>query len=121
MADVIDGTSNTLFFGERSPVDSVFDVLRTNEEWAKLQQRVKESVAAGWTVVFADNVDPLLFSPWGWVPQHLAESRPIVLPGISFNAGNAALRQAIAGLGSLNVRPVARAIRKSRVLFCGDV
>ena len=77
-------------------------VVRTNEELAKLQQRVKELVAAGKTVVFADNGDPLLFSPWGWIPQHLAEWRPAVVPGISsFNAANAALRQGVVGLGSL--------------------
>jgi len=77
-------------------------VVRTNEELAKLQQRVKELVAAGKTVVFADNGDPLLFSPWGWIPQHLDECRPTVVPGISsFNAANAALRQGVVGLGSL--------------------
>jgi len=77
-------------------------VVRTNEELAQLQQRVKELVAAGKTVVFADNGDPLLFSPWAWLPQYLAECRPTVIPGISsFNAANAALQQGVAGLGSL--------------------
>ncbi len=77
-------------------------VVRTNDELARLQQRVKELVAAGKTVVFADNGDPLLFSPWGWIPQHLAEFHPTVIPGISsFNAANAALQQAIVGSRSL--------------------
>ena len=77
-------------------------VIQTNAELAKLKQRVQEMVVAGKTVVFADNGDPLLFSPWGWVPQQFAECRVTVVPGISsFNAGNAALQQPVVGLGSL--------------------
>lgn len=101
-------------------------VVRTNEELAKLQRRVKELLAAGKTVVFADNGDPLLFSPWGWIPQHLADCRPTVVPGISsFNAANAALQQGVVGLGSLIISSgtelgnadAERRLRSTLVLF----
>ena len=71
-----------------------------NRELAKLKARLKTLVAQGKTIVFADNGDPMIFSPWGWVPEHLGEFDPIVVPGLSsFNAGNAALRRPVAGLG----------------------
>lgn len=77
-------------------------VVRTNEEFAKLKTRVQQAVAAGQLVVFADNGDPLLFSPWAWVPAKLAEFQPVVIPGISsFNAGNAVLQQGVTGSGWL--------------------
>jgi siroheme synthase len=79
-------------------------VVRTNQELGKLKTRVQKLVAEGKTVVFADNGDPLIFSPWGWVPEHLGEVSPVVVPGISsFNAANAALKRGVVGLGSVTL------------------
>ena len=77
-------------------------VARANEELAKLKARLEKLVAEGKTVVFADNGDPSLFSPWGWLPGHLAEFDLVVVPGISsWGAGSAALGQNISCLGSV--------------------
>jgi precorrin-4 methylase len=79
-------------------------VAQSNEELAKLKARIKGLVAEGKTVVFADNGDPMIFSPWSWVPEHLAEFAPTVVPGLSsFNAGNAALQRSVAGLGFVTI------------------
>ena len=76
----------------------------SNQALAKLKARIKRLMAEGKTVVFADNGDPMIFSPWGWVPQHLAEFDPVVIPGLSsFNAGNAALKRMVAGLGFVTI------------------
>ena len=77
-------------------------VIETNEELSRLRARIKDLVEGGKTVVFADNGDPMIFSPWSWVPQHLAEFSPVIVPGLSsFNAANAALKRGVAGLGSV--------------------
>jgi precorrin-4/cobalt-precorrin-4 C11-methyltransferase len=73
-----------------------------HEELAKLKARIKGLLKEGKTVVFADNGDPMIFSPWSWVPEQLAELNPTVVPGLSsFNAGNAALKRSVASLGSV--------------------
>ena len=75
-------------------------VLQTNEELDKLKMRLRSLVKEGKTVVFADNGDPMIFSPWAWVPELLAEFDPVVIPGLSsFNAGNAAVKRSVASLG----------------------
>jgi precorrin-4 methylase len=77
-------------------------VVQTNEEFAKLRSRLEELVASGKTVVFADNGDPMLFSPWSWITRHLADMQPVVVPGISsFNAANALLQQGMSGNESI--------------------
>ncbi len=79
-------------------------VVQTNDELARLRTQVQRLVADGKTVVFADNGDPTIFSPWSWVPAHLTEFSPTVVPGLSsFNAGNAALKRGVAGLGSVTI------------------
>jgi precorrin-4/cobalt-precorrin-4 C11-methyltransferase len=73
-------------------------VRQTNDALAQLRSRVQAAVAEGKTVAFADNGDPTIFSPWGWVPDLLADFRPVVIPGMSsFNAANAALQRGLAG------------------------
>jgi precorrin-4/cobalt-precorrin-4 C11-methyltransferase len=73
---------------------------RAIEELARIKARVAELVADGKTVAFADNGDPMLFSPWAWIPEQLREFDPVVIPGLSsFNAGNAAVQRSVAGLG----------------------
>ena len=73
---------------------------RYREELAKLKSRITKLVAEGKTVAFADNGDPMIFSPWAWIPEQLAEFDPVVIPGLSsFNAGNAAVKRSVAGLG----------------------
>lgn len=75
---------------------------RAHEELARIKARIQDLLQEGKTVVFADNGDPMIFSPWSWVPQQLAELNPTVVPGLSsFNAGNAALKRSVAGLGSV--------------------
>ena len=79
-------------------------VIQTNEALATLKTQVKQFVDEGKTVVFADNGDPTIFSPWAWVPTHLTEFSPTVVPGLSsFNAANAALKRGVAGLGSVTI------------------
>ncbi len=73
-------------------------VRQTNDALAQLRTRVQTAVADGKTVAFADNGDPSIFSPWGWVPDLLADLRPVVIPGMSsFNAANAVLQWGLAG------------------------
>ena len=73
-------------------------VRQTNDALAQLKTRVQAAVAEGKTVAFADNGDPTIFSPWGWVPDLLADFRPVVIPGMSsFNAANAVLQRGLAG------------------------
>jgi precorrin-4/cobalt-precorrin-4 C11-methyltransferase len=77
-------------------------VRQTNDALDKLKTRIRAAVAEGKTVAFADNGDPTIFSPWGWVPDLLAEFRPVVIPGMSsFNAANAVLQRGLAGQRSL--------------------
>jgi precorrin-4 methylase len=79
-------------------------VLQANQALEELRARVKSLVDAGKTVAFADNGDPMLFSPWGWVPEQLAEFQPVVVPGMSsFNAANAALQRNVASLGTVTI------------------
>ena len=73
-------------------------VRQTNEALDQLKKRVQTAIAEGKTVAFADNGDPTIFSPWGWVPDRLAELKPVVIPGMSsFNAANAVLQRGLAG------------------------
>ena len=77
-------------------------VAQANEILAQLKTRIKKLVEAGKTVAFADNGDPMIFSPWSWLPEHFAEFPLVVIPGLSsFNAGNAAVQRSVAGLGSV--------------------
>jgi precorrin-4 methylase len=78
-------------------------VRKANAALAALKIRVKANVAAGKTVAFADNGDPMLFSPWSWVPRLLVEFNPIVIPGVSsVNAGSAVLRHGVTGSVTLS-------------------
>jgi tungstate transport system substrate-binding protein len=77
-------------------------VARARQALAELKARIKKLVGEGKVVAFADNGDPSLFSPWGWLPEQLAELDLVVVPGISsFNAGNAALRQNVSCGGTV--------------------
>ncbi|NQT15882.1 MAG: hypothetical protein HQ582_24210 [Planctomycetes bacterium] len=77
---------------------------RAHEELAKLKERLAGLVAEGKTVAFADNGDPMIFSPWAWVPQQLEEFNAVVIPGLSsFNAANAAVKRSVAGLGFVTI------------------
>ena len=72
-------------------------VRQTNDALAKLKTRVQTAVAQHQLVAFADNGDPTLFSPWGWLPQELADFGLVVIPGMSsFNAANAVLQRGVA-------------------------
>lgn len=77
-------------------------VRQTNAALAELKTRIRTAVDQGQVVAFADNGDPTIFSPWGWVPDLLAEFQPVVIPGMSsFNAANAVLQRGLAAQGSL--------------------
>jgi precorrin-4/cobalt-precorrin-4 C11-methyltransferase len=61
-------------------------------EMARFVPRVRQLVAAGKTVAFADAGDPTLFCPWTWIRETFADLSPEVVPGLSsFNAANAAV------------------------------
>ncbi len=69
---------------------------QSEDEAAKFVPHVRELVAGGKKVVFADSGDPTLYCPWSWVTEDFADLEPIVVPGLSsFNAANAALRQSV--------------------------
>jgi precorrin-4/cobalt-precorrin-4 C11-methyltransferase len=69
---------------------------QSEAEAAQFVPRVRQLVASGKTVVFADSGDPMLYCPWSWITEDLADLEPTVVPGLSsFNAANAALRQSI--------------------------
>jgi len=69
---------------------------QSEEETAKFLPYVRELVARGKRVVFADAGDPTVYCPWSWVTEDFADLQPIVVPGLSsFNAANAALRQSV--------------------------
>jgi precorrin-4/cobalt-precorrin-4 C11-methyltransferase len=73
-------------------------VRQTNKALEQLKAQIRAAVGDGKTVVLADNGDPMLFSPWGWVPHLLGEFHPVVIPGMSsFNAANAVLQRGLAG------------------------
>jgi precorrin-4 methylase len=77
-------------------------VRRTNDALTQLKTQIETAISAGQIVAFADNGDPTIFSPWGWVPDLLAEFQPVVIPGMSsFNAANAVLQRGLAGQGAL--------------------
>ncbi|MBM4090538.1 MAG: hypothetical protein FJ276_14120 [Planctomycetes bacterium] len=72
----------------------------SEEEVAKFLPHVRELVASGKKVVFADAGDPTLYCPWSWVTEDFADLEPQVIPGLSsFNAASAALRQSVTKSG----------------------
>lgn len=69
---------------------------QSQAETAKFLTHVRELVAGGKKVAFADSGDPTLYCPWSWVTEDFADLDPVVVPGLSsFNAANAALRQSV--------------------------
>ena len=63
---------------------------------AKFCAQVRRWVSAGEKVVFATSGDPTVCSPFGWVPNRLADWHPAVVPGVgSIPAGAAQLAQSI--------------------------
>lgn len=77
---------------------------QAHQEFEQLKTRVTQLVAAGKVVVFADNGDPMIFSPWAWLPEQMQGVDLQVIPGMSsFNAGNAALKRGVASLGSVTL------------------
>lgn len=73
---------------------------RSAKEAAKFLPQVRQLVASGKKVVFADAGDPTVYCPWSWVMEDFADLEPIVVPGLSsFNAANATLRQSVTKKG----------------------
>lgn len=69
---------------------------QSEAETAKFLPYVRELVAGGKTVAFADSGDPMMYCPWSWVTEDFSDLEPTVIPGVSsFNAANAALRQSV--------------------------
>lgn len=69
---------------------------RSEEETTRFLPKVRELVARGKTIVFADSGDPTLYCPWSWVTEDFADLKPIVVPGLSsFNAASAVLGQSV--------------------------
>ena len=97
------GLQGGRFFGRKPdefPEDQRDRATRAQEKLAELKTRLAKLVAEGKTVAFADNGDPMIFSPWAWVTEQLAEFDPLVIPGLSsFNAANAAVKRSVASLG----------------------
>jgi len=57
---------------------------------------VRDAVAAGQTVAFLDNGDPMIYGPFSWTLEEFEDLKPKVIPGVSaFNAGNAALCKSV--------------------------
>lgn len=73
---------------------------RNEAELTKFAPKVRELVAAGKTVAFADAGDPTIYCPWTWITEEFADLGPAVIPGLSsFNAANAALKQSVTNSG----------------------
>lgn len=71
-------------------------VRQSAEELSRFLSEVRQMVAEGKTLAFADAGDPTIYCPWSWVLEKFADLSPTVVAGLSsFNAGNAALRQNI--------------------------
>jgi precorrin-4 methylase len=71
-------------------------VRQSEAEMSKFVPEVRQMIAAGKMLAFADAGDPTIYCPWSWVLERFADLAPTVVPGLSsFNAGNAALRQSI--------------------------
>jgi precorrin-4 methylase len=69
---------------------------RAAAELAQFAPRIREMVAAGKTIAFADAGDPTIYCPWTWITDEFADLNPTVIPGLSsFNAANAALKQSM--------------------------
>lgn len=74
------------------------EVEKANAVLAEFGREVRQLAGAGKIVAIVAAGDPTIYSPWGWIPEHLADLEPKVLPGISsFNAANAALKHGAAG------------------------
>lgn len=72
------------------------------EESARFLPQIRELVANGKRVVFADAGDPTVYCPWSWITEDFADLRPTVVPGLSsFNAANAALGQSVTKNGGV--------------------
>ena len=73
-------------------------VRQSQAEVARFVPQVREMIAAGKTLAFADAGDPTIYCPWSWILQRFADLSPTVVPGLSsFNAASAALRRSITG------------------------
>lgn len=58
--------------------------------------KARRAVKEGKTVAVIDTADPLIYGPWGWILEELADLGPTVVPGLSsFNAANAALKKGV--------------------------
>lgn len=80
---------------------------RNEAEMVKFVPHVRELIAAGKNVVFADAGDPTIYCPWTWIVEEFADLNPTVIPGLSsFNAANAALKQSMTkNGGSILISP----------------
>ena len=79
-----------------APADLREQVRQSQDEMSKFVPEVRQMIAAGKMLAFADAGDPTIYCPWSWVLERFADLAPTVVPGLSsFNAGNAALRQSI--------------------------
>lgn len=78
------------------PVNLRKQVRQSADEMSRFVPEVRQMVAAGKMLAFADAGDPTIYCPWSWVLEKFADLSPAVVPGLSsFNAGNAALRHSI--------------------------
>jgi len=97
---VIEGYWHLSFFygtnPEDVPADQQAEYRRITAKRNEFIRQVRQAVAAGKTVVVADNGDPLVYGPWSWTLEEFADLNPVVVPGLScFNAGNAALKRSV--------------------------
>jgi precorrin-2 methylase len=58
-------------------------VAQSKAEMARFVPRIRELIAAGKTVVFADAGDPTIFCPWAWVRETFTDLGPELVPGLS--------------------------------------
>jgi precorrin-4/cobalt-precorrin-4 C11-methyltransferase len=71
-------------------------VRQSQAEMSRFVAEVRQMVAAGKTLAFADAGDPTIYCPWSWVLERFADLSPNVVAGLSsFNAASAALRRSI--------------------------
>jgi len=87
------------FVGQKAkslPPELADKAAQSRVEMARFVPQVRQLVAAGKTVAFADAGDVTVFCPWAWVLETFADLEPTVVPGLSsFNAANGALKRCI--------------------------
>lgn len=83
--------------------DERFNLEEKRREFEKINRIIRNAIKEGKTVAVLDDGDPTIFGPHIWYMDAFKDLNPEIIPGISaFNAGNAAIKSSVVGLGNRN-------------------